>query len=264
MVRVKIQLGLADNADKFVWRHPDDSKYLHLIDFVTGTFRGISESEFQIQYRDDEGDLVTCSSESDINDALSFAEEEGLKSLKLFVITDVEVEMENEESENDDDVQVIGMDDLDEDDDRGMLDQREHIPTVNAEEEEDDIEDEVEHEDESPLGLLMMSVVQTTTITTNCMNGTKYLVHSEEHDDEDEEEEEMDTFNPDDVEPEEEEEHEVEVPDEKEEVQHQEVVAPVVVQRQEVESVPSMYVQISCQPSTSHLLSLCENAVFCL
>mmetsp|Transcript_29418 Transcript_29418/g.46725 ORF Transcript_29418/g.46725 Transcript_29418/m.46725 type:complete len:162 (-) Transcript_29418:83-568(-) len=91
MVRVKIQLGLSDNADKVVWRYPDDSRYEHLLHFINETFDSVSNGpSFQIQYKDDEGDLITCSSESDINDALNFAKSEKLKSLKLFIVTDAD------------------------------------------------------------------------------------------------------------------------------------------------------------------------------
>eukprot|EP01083_Nonionella_stella_P277310 942706_1 len=101
MVRVKIQLGLSDNADKFVWRYPEESRYSNLIQFVTSTFLNISESSFQIQYKDDEGDLITCSSDSDINDALNFAKEENLKSLKLFVVTNDNENDNNNNNNND-------------------------------------------------------------------------------------------------------------------------------------------------------------------
>ena len=88
MVKIKIQLGFNDNADKHVWHYPEQesNRYSHLLVFIATKFPSIPNS-YQIQYKDEEGDVITCASDSDLKDAFEFARESQLKSLKLFIVT---------------------------------------------------------------------------------------------------------------------------------------------------------------------------------
>ena len=81
MMKVKVVFG------EDVRRCRDDSsiKYESLKEFIKQSFDFVNDSSFTIQYEDDENDKITIGSQSDFNDALTLAEKEERKSLKLFV-----------------------------------------------------------------------------------------------------------------------------------------------------------------------------------
>lgn len=82
MMKVKVQFG----SDIRRWRYPDSKRYQNLLSFIKQTFGFVDEKQFHVQFEDDEGDRLTLTSETDFEDAFSCAEQEGRKSLKIFIV----------------------------------------------------------------------------------------------------------------------------------------------------------------------------------
>ncbi len=85
MVKVKIQMGTEEGARLYMWYFPKTNRWKALMTFIETQFPDL-QSEYFIQYKDDEGDLITCAGEKDIDDAFKLAEEENIKYLRFFVI----------------------------------------------------------------------------------------------------------------------------------------------------------------------------------
>jgi len=68
------------------WRYPQSQRYQNLLNFIKQTFNFLDERQFYVQFEDDEGDRLTLTSETDFEDAFSCAEQEGRKSLKIFIM----------------------------------------------------------------------------------------------------------------------------------------------------------------------------------
>jgi len=82
MMKVKVIFG----SDIRRWRYPESKRYQNLLQFVKQTFNFLDERQFYVQFEDDEGDRLTLTTETDFEDAFSCAEQEGRKSLKIFVV----------------------------------------------------------------------------------------------------------------------------------------------------------------------------------
>jgi len=82
MMKVKVQFG----SDIRRWHYPQTKRYQNLLQFVKQTFNFLDERQFYVQFEDDEGDHLTLTSETDFEDAFSCAEQEGRKSLKIFIM----------------------------------------------------------------------------------------------------------------------------------------------------------------------------------
>jgi len=82
MMKVKVQYG----SDIRRWRYPETKRYQNLMSFIIKTFNFLHGREFYVQFEDDEGDRLTLTSETDFEDAFSSCEQEGRKSLKIFVM----------------------------------------------------------------------------------------------------------------------------------------------------------------------------------
>lgn len=81
-MKVKIVFG----SDIRRWHAPAENRYEALLQFIQNTFHFPDEGNFFLQFEDDEGDRMTLSSANDLNDAFVVAEQDGRKSLKIFLI----------------------------------------------------------------------------------------------------------------------------------------------------------------------------------
>lgn len=82
MMKVKVQYG----SDIRRWHYPETKRFQNLTSFIIKTFNFLHGREFYVQFEDDEGDRLTLTSETDFEDAFSTCEQEGKKSLKIFVV----------------------------------------------------------------------------------------------------------------------------------------------------------------------------------
>lgn len=82
-----MKIKVIQNKEIRVWKYPKHSKYQSLLGFVAKTFGLFDPNSFTLQYQDDEGDTINIRNDRDISDALQFAEEEGRKSLKIYLIS---------------------------------------------------------------------------------------------------------------------------------------------------------------------------------
>jgi hypothetical protein len=71
-----IKIKVVQNKDIRVWKYPSHRKYQSLLAFVTKVY-GIYPEAFTLQYEDDEGDNINIRNDRDIDDAISFAKDEG-------------------------------------------------------------------------------------------------------------------------------------------------------------------------------------------
>jgi len=81
-MKVKVQYG----SDIRRWHYPETKRFQNLMSFIIKTFNFLHGREFYVQFEDDEGDRLTLTSETDFEDAFSSCEQEGKKSLKIFVV----------------------------------------------------------------------------------------------------------------------------------------------------------------------------------
>merc|ERR1719206_760186 len=82
----RIKVKVTNNDDTRLWRYFNTSDYEGLCAFIKSVWQN---DDFIVQYKDDEGDLITIASAQDLADAFDSAEAEQMKSLKLFVKFDV-------------------------------------------------------------------------------------------------------------------------------------------------------------------------------